>query len=106
MNDIYERVSGRTADLMFATRMLSPAVARGIVDNCRESSIATDVEWPLWAEAHGYRVEQVSVDGLRYRSTAEFDQGADSLDDDPSAWVDRMRIAMLHVTVLQRFIAK
>jgi hypothetical protein len=104
VNHIYELMTGRAWDLMFAVRALSPAAARTIVDHGAEDTIANDVEWPLLVESAGLGVGWLAADGLTYRVRQDFDADADRRDHDPAEWIDRVELAADHVRVLKAFL--
>ncbi|HEV7291664.1 MAG TPA: hypothetical protein VGN79_05025 [Devosia sp.] len=82
VNQAYELMSGRRADLLFAIRRMDRQVAVDLVENSRVDSIANDVEWPLLVERLGYRVGYVEAHGLSYRTIDEYGCQVDSYDDD------------------------
>jgi hypothetical protein len=105
VNHIYELMTGRRSDLMFAVRGLSPAAARVVVDECTEDTIANDVEWPLAVEAAGLDLGWFAADGLTYRVRQDFDADADHRDHDPAEWIERIELAADHVRVLKAFLS-
>jgi hypothetical protein len=104
VNHVYELMTGRPWDLMFATRGLSPAAARTVVEKCTEDTIANDVEWPLVVEQAGHDLGYFAADGLTYRVRQDFDAAADRGDHDPAEWIDRVELAANHVRVLKAFL--
>lgn len=98
---VYELMTGRRWDLMFAIRCLSPAAARVVVEKGAEDTIANDVEWPLVVEAAGLDLAWFAADGLTYRVCQDFDAPADERDHDPAEWIDRVELAAGHVRVLK-----
>lgn len=104
VNHIYQLMTGREWDLMFAFRLMSAAAARAIVEGCVEDTIANDVEWPLFAERRGFAVDYFPAAGLVYRTTEDFDAVADARDDDPALWISRVEIAARHAKALGRFL--
>lgn len=104
VNHIYELATGRSWDLMFAIRLLSPAAARLIVDQGSENSIANDIEWPMLAETAGLTLAYREAGALSYRIREEFEDDQDGRDGDPLRWIQRVEIANLHAAVLKRFI--
>lgn len=104
VNHIYELMTGRHWDLMFAIRLLSAEAARMVVDEATEESLANDVEWPLLAERRGFTLGYFPAAGLFYRSTPDFDAAADLRDGDPALWVDRVEIAARHARTLRGFL--
>lgn len=103
VNRVYTLVTGRDADLMFAIRLLSRATAEAVVMNCMEATIASDVEWPMYAERDGRSVGYVAAEGLDYRTTDDFDTRKDERDADPEAWIHRVNLAAQHLAVMRRF---
>ncbi len=101
VNHIYELMTGRRWDLMFAVRCLSPAAAHTVVEKATEDSIANDVEWPLVVEAAGLDLAWFAADGLDYRVRQDFDAPADGRDHDPAEWIERVELAAGHVRVLK-----
>jgi hypothetical protein len=105
VNHVYKLVSGRETDLMFAVRLLSRSAAEAIVASCVEDTMASDVEWPMFAENSGYSVGHVAANGLDYRTTADFDTAADVHDHDPEAWIHRVELAAQHLAVMRRLMS-
>jgi hypothetical protein len=105
VNHIYRLATGRSWDLMFAVRAMSPGAAAVIVEHGREDSIANDVEWPALVERAGLSLGYREADGLSYRTTQDFDARADTHDHDPAAWITRVEIANLHARALKRILA-
>jgi len=101
VNHVYELMTGRRWDLMFAIRCLSPAAARVVVEKGAEDTIANDVEWPLLVEEAGLDLAWFAADGLTYRVRQDFDAPADGRDHDPAEWIDRVELAAGHVRVLK-----
>lgn len=104
VNHIYELMTGRHWDLMFAIRLLSADAARMVVDEANEESLANDVEWPLLAERRGFTLGYFPAAGLFYRTTTDFDAAADVRDGDPALWLDRVEIAAWHARTLRGFL--
>jgi hypothetical protein len=104
VNRIYALITGRPWDLLFAIRRLSADLAAAIVAQCREDSIASDLEWPLYAEQSGYRLAYLASDHLDYRAREDFDARSDEQDGDPALWIKRVEIANLHAAVLKRYL--
>jgi len=104
INHIYGLATGRRWDLMFAIRMMSPAAARVVVEECRENSIGNDVEWPLMVERAGLGIAYREADGLSYRIGRDFETAADVHDADPLLWIDRVEIANLHAQAMKRIL--
>ncbi len=105
VNHLYELMTGRPWDLMFATRLLSPAAARIVIGEGQEDSIANDVEWPLLIEGAGLGIGYQAMNGLSYRIAQDFDAAADVHDTDPMAWVARIEIANLHAQAIGRHLS-
>jgi hypothetical protein len=104
VNHVYELMTGRRWDLMFAIRCLSPAAARVVVEKSAEETIANDVEWPLLVESAGLGLAWFAADGLTYRVRQDFDAPADERDGDPAEWIDRVDLAAGHVRVLKTYL--
>ncbi|MEQ7005676.1 hypothetical protein ABN028_05680 [Actinopolymorpha sp. B17G11] len=96
VNHIYQLATGRTWDLMFAVRAMSPEAASVVVEHGSEDTIANGVEWPLIVEQGGLGVAYREADGLSYHIRQDFDADADDHDADPIQWVARVEIANLH----------
>ncbi len=105
VNHVYELITGREADVMFAVRVLSRAAAEAVVERCQEDTIANDVEWPPFAHTNGFKVGYVTAEGLDYRTNPDFDKPSDTQDLDPVAWIERAEIGLTHLRVMRRFIA-
>jgi hypothetical protein len=93
VNKVYELMSGRRADLLFAIRRMDRDVAADVVRHSRIDTIANDVEWPLLAERLGYRVGYAAAHGLSYRTIDEYGADADSYDGDALQWIRRIEMA-------------
>jgi hypothetical protein len=107
VNHIYELAMGRTWDLMFAIRRLSPRAAGLVVAECGELEFYTnDVVWPLLAEARGFSVGYFAADGLDYRTTADFDSDADERDGEPLLWLERLEIAADQGRAMRRYLGQ
>jgi len=105
VNHIYGLMrKGRRWDLMFAVRRLNRAAGDVVVDQCREPTVANDVEWPLAVEGAGLRVGYFAADGLSYRTIGAFDRGPDRHDEDPEAWIRRVEIAADHVSAMRPYL--
>jgi hypothetical protein len=99
VNHIYDLMTGRPWDLMFAVRRLSRRCAEGIVRDSRIDTIANDVEWPLLAERAGQSLGYAQAGGLYYRAMDDFGTAADTHDAEPGEWIRRIEIATLHADV-------
>jgi len=104
VNRIYGLATGRTWDLMFSTRVMSPRAADVVVTQGREHSIANDVEWPLLVKRLCLSVGYEPANGLSYRIAQDFGAEADDHDTDPMAWVKRVEIAHRHAQVIGRYL--
>jgi hypothetical protein len=89
---------------MFAIRLLSPEAVRIIVEQGREDTIASDVEWPLLIERAGLQIGYREADALSYRVRKDFEADADRRDGDPLLWIQRIELANLHAAVMKRFL--
>lgn len=106
VNHIYEMLTGRAADLMFAVRRLDRAAAELIVCDGVVDTLASDAEWPLLAERAGFRVGYAAADALFYRTMDEFGAPADAGDGDPANWIDRLEFAALHATAMRAYLKR
>lgn len=105
VNHIYGLMrAGRAWDLMFAVRRLNRAAGQLVVDRCRASTVANDVEWPLAVEEAGLRVGYFAADGLSYRTISDFDRESDRRDHDPEGWIRRVEIAADHVAAMRPYL--
>jgi hypothetical protein len=104
VNHIYELMTGRAWDLMFAVRRLSRRCAETVVRDARVDTVANDVEWPLFAARAGLTLGYAEADGLFYRTMDEFGAAADAHDAEPLEWIRRIEIATLHADVLKSFL--
>jgi hypothetical protein len=104
VNHIYALETGRAWDLMFAVRLLSPAAAKVVVDQGRENTLASDVEWPMLVERAGLSAGYRQADGLSYRTRQDFDAAHDRNDGSPRHWIQRVEIAADHCRVLKQFL--
>lgn len=105
VNRVYEMITGRAADLMFAVRRLSRPAAEAIVAQSRVETLATDADWPLLAERLGFTVGAATSEALYYRTMDEFGAPADTGDNDPANWIARVEFAALHSTVMRAYLA-
>ncbi len=93
VNQAYELMSGRRADLLFAIRRMDRSVAIDLTAKSQVDSIANDVEWPLLVERLGYRVGYTEAHGLSYRTIDEYGSHTDSYDNVALEWIRRIEIA-------------
>jgi hypothetical protein len=105
VNHIYRLATGRSWDLMFAVRTMTPPAAEIVLNECTENSIANDVEWPLVVERHGVDIGYQEADGLSYRTGPDIDSAADIYDADPMKWIQRIEIANLHAQAFKRVLS-
>jgi hypothetical protein len=91
-------------DFMIATRLMTRAAARLLVEESREDSIANDVEWPLLLRRRARTLAHLGVDGLAYRFRDDFSSASDTRDDDPVEWVRRLEIAASHATAMRPYL--
>lgn len=105
VNHVYELANGLHDrwDLMIAMRLMTRATAQVIVTHSRETSIATDVTWPMLVAARGGTVGYFEADGIRFLARDDFGQDADRRDHDPQEWHQRMITATAHVTAIMEF---
>jgi hypothetical protein len=106
VNRVYQMMTGRTADLMFAVRRMSRPAAEAIVAQSRVETLATDADWPLLAERLGFSIGTAQSDALYYRTMDEFGAPADTGDDDPANWIARLEFAALHATAMRDYLAR
>lgn len=93
VNQAYQLMSGRRADLLFAIRRMDRSVAVDLVENSRVDSIANDVEWPLLIESLGYEIGYAEAHGLSYRTIDEYGSQIDGYDEDALQWIRRIEMA-------------
>ena len=104
VNQVYELISGRRADLLSGVRRLARTTAADIVTHARVDSLGNDVEWPLLAERLGHSVGHIEADGLTYRTIEQFGAAADSYDRDPLQWIRRIEIAAEMAKVMRPYL--
>jgi hypothetical protein len=104
INQAYELITGRRADLLSAVRRMDRAAARDVVANSSVASFGNDVEWPLLAERLGHQVGYVEADGLTYRTIEQYGAAADSYDADPLQWIRRIEMAAVQATAMRPFL--
>jgi len=104
INQAYELITGRRADLLSAVRRMDRAAAGDIVANSSVDSFGNDVEWPLLAERLGHRVGYVEADGLTYRTIEQYGAGADSYDAEPLQWIRRIEMAAVQATAMRPYL--
>lgn len=92
-------------DFMIATRLLTRATARLLVNDCEEESIATDVAWPLHSHRAGLTLAHTAVDAMAYRHREDFGAACDDRDDDPLEWMHRREIAARHATAMRPYVS-
>lgn len=105
VNAFYERVTGRSWDLLIATRGMRRAVAEKIVASCHEDTIGTDVAWPLFAEGQGFTVGHRYVP-LVYETETWFVSGVsekERLEADPRQWALRSDFARVMFEAFDRW---
>ena len=94
VNHIYYLSTGRKWDLMMSARGLSFAAARDVVEHCTVDTIGNDVAWPLLCDSLHYTLGYTEANGLTYRTNADYAADtADTQDNEPLAWADRVTIA-------------
>lgn len=105
VNHVYGLANGldERSDLMIAMRLMTRATAQTIVTHSRETSIASDVTWPMLVAARGGSVGAFHGDGIRFRARDDFGQDVDRRDGDPREWHQRMVTATAHVTAIVEF---
>ena len=105
VNHVYGLANGLDGrwDLMIAMRLMTRDTAQTIVAHSRETSIASDVTWPMLVGAQGGTVGYFDGDGIRFLARDDFGQDADRRDHDPEEWHKRMVIATAHVTAIMEF---
>ncbi len=91
-------------DFMIATRLMSRGTAQILVDEVGETSIASDVAWPLHAHGRGLSLSYRPVQGLAYRFREDFGAERDERDQDPLEWVRRLEIAALHASAMRPYL--
>jgi hypothetical protein len=106
VNRVYEMMTGRAADLMFAVRRMSRRAAELIVAQSRVETLATDVDWPLLVERSGFSIGTVRSDALYYRTMDEYGARADTGDADPANWIARLEFAALHATAMRDYLKR
>ncbi|OEO30976.1 hypothetical protein VW23_018595 [Devosia insulae DS-56] len=104
INQAYELITGRQADLLSAVRRMDRAAARDIVANSSVDSFGNDVEWPLLAERLGHHVGYVEADGLTYRTIEQYGATADSYDAEPLQWIRRIEMAAVQATAMRPYL--
>ena len=104
INQAYELLTGRPADLLSAVRRMDRAAARDIVANSSVDSFGNDVEWPLLAERLGHQVGYVEADGLTYRTIEQYGAAADSYDAEPLQWIRRIEMAAVQATAMRPYL--
>lgn len=108
INHVYASASGRAWDVTAAARGISRRAAAALLEGCPESSIGTDVAWPLFMQrAGGYSLGYIATEGLEFETADRFaDQIAQAggleqwiarIDADPQQWADRLDLARLEV---------
>ncbi|WP_420365850.1 hypothetical protein AAEP80_02630 [Curtobacterium sp. L3-7] len=105
VNHVYGLANGLEGrwDLMIAMRLMNRATAQTIVTHSRETSIASDVTWPMLVAARGGTVGAFHGDAIRFRARDDFGQDVDRRDGDPREWHQRMVTATAHVTAIVEF---
>jgi hypothetical protein len=95
VNLAFERLTGRTWDLLSSVRVLSRRGAETICEKSSIDTIATDVDWPLLCMEAGLVVEYQESRSLNYRPGTLLHEPKADPDDRGSAasWLFRLRIA-------------
>jgi len=104
INQAYELITGRQADLLSAVRRMDRAAALDIVTHSSVDSFGNDVEWPLLAERLGHEVGYVEADGLTYRTIEQYGAAADSYDAEPLQWIRRIEMAAVQATAMRPYL--
>ena len=104
VNEIFRLVSGRPWDVMMAARGLSRRAAEAIVEGCEVDTIGNDCAWPLFCLRRGLTLDYMETEGLTYLTNRDYAAGVeDGRDEDPLAWVLRVRLAAQHVEAMRPY---
>ncbi|ROS77783.1 hypothetical protein EDF24_0545 [Curtobacterium sp. PhB130] len=105
VNHVYGLANGLDErwDLMIAMRLMTRDAARTIVVDSRETSIASDVTWPMLVSASGGTVGSFDADGIRFLARDDFGEEVDRRDHDPEEWYRRMVTATAHIAAIVGF---
>lgn len=105
VNRVYALMTGRSWDLMMATRAFSRRAAELIVSDCREDTIGNDAAWPLLIEQAGMTLGYLEADGLTYETNTVYANDlVDAEDVDPAAWMLRVYTANQHIDAMRPFL--
>lgn len=103
-NTVFNLATGRGWDIAAASRGISAAAARYLLEHSQEATFGTDAEWPmlLW-HAGTFRVGYRECDGLGFETADAYPDevaaagGRDAWrfqrSQDPAAWVRRLELA-------------
>jgi hypothetical protein len=114
VNQAFARLTGYDWDVMRSGRGLSRRAAEAIIAECTESSICTDVVWPLFLlqkgsfSFKGMRTEGTEFEtGDRYApeviAAGGYEQWLQRLDADPRRWMHRLELACRQVAAMIPF---
>ena len=100
VNSLFERVSGRSWDVLAAARGMSAQAAAHIVKTCKDDAISNDATWPLLAlQQPDWQFGYKEVEGLAYEGSGL----ANDLKDELTSWLTRLDIAKLQIEAIQKF---
>ncbi|MFJ3384779.1 MULTISPECIES: hypothetical protein [unclassified Curtobacterium] len=105
VNHVYGLANGLSTrwDLMIAMRLMTRDTAQTILTHSQETSITSDVTWPMLVQARGGSVGYFDADGIRFLARDDFGADVDRRDDDAAEWHSRMITATAHVRAIVEF---
>lgn len=99
INNLFERVSGHSWDVLAAARGMSRRAADHIVQTSRDDAISNDASWVLLASAQNWKLDYQEVEGLEYEGAGL----ANDLKTEIDSWLKRLDIAKLQIEAIQAF---
>ncbi|MEM7017533.1 MAG: hypothetical protein AAF512_09385 [Pseudomonadota bacterium] len=105
MNHIYYLMTGHQWDLAMAARGFSRAATQLVVEKSKENTLGNDVAWPLLCETNGLKVGYTEANGLRYETNTVYATETEDVEDnDPEAWMLRVKIESQQVDAMRPFL--
>lgn len=117
INDVFASVSGKPWDVVAATRGMSAAAARFIVENSTDDTFGVDPSWPLLLLENGrFSLGYLETEGMEFETADAFpaeiaaagglDAWLTAQERDPQTWLYRLRAAAVEVGAIRPFFQK
>lgn len=114
INTVFAQVSGLRWDVVAATRGLSAAAARFLVEHSHDDTFGVDASWPLLLQRDGaFSLGYLETEGMAYETADAFpDEIAEAggqaawmaqNEQNPQTWHYRLRAALVEVEAIRPF---